>query len=131
VKTLLLIVIAIIIYFSISYVLNLFYRWMFPLQLSQSSTLKESITVIAVLMALLSLGAVVLLKKPLLAMPGVYVGLVLSMLLGGESHGPGDPYSWMLFAAPINFFLYYGVVRVVARSFPALFTVSCRPRRAG
>jgi hypothetical protein len=104
---------------------------MFPLKLSQSSTLQESVMIIAVLMALLSLGAVVLLKKPLLAMPGVYVGLVLSMLLGGERHGPGDPYSWMLFAAPINFFLYYPVVRAVARSFPSVFTVSCKPRREG
>jgi predicted permease len=121
VKALFLIIIAIIVYFLISYVLSLLYRWMFPLKSAQSSTVKESIIVIAVFMTILSLGAVVFLKKPLLAMPGVYVGLVLSMLLGGERHGPGDPYTWSLFAAPINFFLYYGLVRVAAKHFPSFF----------
>jgi hypothetical protein len=42
------------------------------------------------------------------------------MLLTGNRHGPGDPYSWLLFAAPINFFFYYGIVRVVAKRFPSL-----------
>ena len=120
-KALLLVIVAIIIYFSISYLLNLLYRWMFPLKSPQSSTLQESITIIAVLMTIFSLGTVVLLKKPLLAMPGVYVGLVLSMLLGGEHHGPGDPYSWSLIAAPINFCLYYCLVRLLAKYFPSLF----------
>lgn len=75
-------------------------------------------------MTIFSLVAVVLLPKSAflagLAIPGAYAGLVLSMLLGGESHGPGDPYSWLLFAAPINFFFYYALVRVVGKNFPSL-----------
>jgi hypothetical protein len=35
-----------------------------------------------------------------LALPGAYAGLILSMLLTGNRLGPGDPYSWLLFAAP-------------------------------
>jgi hypothetical protein len=120
-SALLLIAAAILIYFFTAYTLNLLYRWMFPLKAPQTSTVQESIMVISALMTALSLGAVVLLKKPLLAMPGVYVGLVLSMLLGGQRHGPGDPYSWSLFAALVNFFLYYPMVRTVAKRFPSFF----------
>jgi hypothetical protein len=121
VKALILFALAILVYFFIAYILNLLYQLMFPLKSPQSSMLQESVTIISVLMTILSLGTVVLLKKPFLAMPGVYVGLVLSMLLGGQHHGPGDPYSWLLFAAPVNFFLYYPMVRTVAKRFPSFF----------
>ena len=74
-------------------------------------------------MTMLSLLAVVLLPKSAtfaaLSIPGVYGGLVLSMLVEGRSHGPGDPYSWLLFAAPINFLFYYGLLRIIEKNFPS------------
>jgi hypothetical protein len=76
--------------------------------------------IIACFMTIFSLVAVVLLKKASLAMPGVYAGLIVAMLLGGERHGPGDPWSWTLIAAPVNSFLYYWIVRAVAKRYPSL-----------
>jgi hypothetical protein len=76
-------------------------------------------------MTILSLLTVVLVPNKAslapLGFPGWYAGVILSMLLTGNRHGPGDPYSWLLFAAPINFFFYYGIVRVVGKRFPSLF----------
>lgn len=68
-------------------------------------------------MTVFSLIAVVWFKKAALAMPGVYLGLVLAMILGGQHHGPGDPYSWSFIAAAINYPLYYGLTRVFAKYF--------------
>jgi hypothetical protein len=67
-----------------------------------------------------SLAAMYLFNQPALALPGVYVGLVVSMVLEGGGHSPRDPYSWILIAAPINFFLYYWLVGLL-RSFFRLF----------
>jgi|GEM_PF-5568172 len=120
-KDLLLFVLAIVIYFSLAYMLNRIFQACFPPKSPGSSTVHGSILTVAGLMTVSSLVASVLLKKAPLGMPGVYMGFVLSMLLGGESHGPGDPYSWSLIAAPINFFFYYGIVRIIARYFPSVF----------
>jgi ABC-type tungstate transport system substrate-binding protein len=120
-KDLLLFVSAILIYFSLSYGLYRIYKLNFCSDTQDESSRRSSARVVSGLMTACSLAAAVVFQKPLLAMPGVYVGLVLSMLLGGERHGPGDPYSWMLFAAPTNFVLYYWVVRLVAKRFPSLF----------
>jgi hypothetical protein len=49
--------------------------------------------IIGSFMTIFSLVAVVLLKKASLAMPGVYAGQIVAMLLGGERHGPLDPWS--------------------------------------
>jgi len=121
VKDLLFIVMAVVAYFFVACAGNRLYKWMFPPQSENSSSVRESIMVISVLMTIFSLGAVVLLNRPLLAIPGVYVGLILSTVLGGGRHGPADPYSWSLFAAPTNFFLYYWIVQAVAKRFPRLF----------
>lgn len=124
-KGLVLFVLEVLVYFASAYALNLVYKWMFPSKPPGTPTVRQSTIVIAVLMTCLSLGIMVFLNRPDLtgpgAMPGSYVGLVLSMLLGGQSHGPGDPYSWLLFAAPTNFFLYYWAVGAVARRLPNFF----------
>jgi hypothetical protein len=120
-KDLLFFVSAILVYFSLAYGLCRIYRFCFYANSRDESSRQSSILIISGLMTACSLAVVVVFEKPFLAMPGVYVGLVMSMLLGGERHGPGDPYSWMLFAAPSNFILYYGAVRIVAKRFPSLF----------
>jgi hypothetical protein len=119
-KDLLLFVFAILIYFSLACVFNRILKMWFLSKAPESSTVRST-KIIAGFMTIFSLVAVVLLKKAPLMLPGPYVGLVLSMLLAGERHGPGDPYSWSLIAAPINFFFYYWVVRIVAKYFPSIF----------
>jgi hypothetical protein len=124
VKDLLLFISAILIYFSLSYGLYWIYRLNFYSDTQDESSRRSSVRIVSGFMTACSLAVVVVFPKftnPVVAMPGVYVGLVLSMLLGGQRHGPGDPYSWMLFAAPTNFVLYYWVVRLVAKRFPSLF----------
>ena len=126
-KDLLLFVSAVLIYFSLAYGLYRIYEWNFYSKEEGESARKNSILIVSSLMTACSLAVVVVFNKPMLAMPGVYVGLVLSMLVGGQSHGPGDPYSWMLFAAPTNFILYYWIVRFVAKRFPSLFSIPRLP----
>jgi hypothetical protein len=55
--------------------------------------LRRPALIIGSFMTIFSLVAVVLLKKASLAMPGVYAGQIVAMLLGGERHGPLDPWS--------------------------------------
>ena len=123
-KDLLLFVSAILIYFSLSYGLYRIYKLNFYSDTQDESSRRSSVRIVSGFMTACSLVVVVVFPNftnPVVAMPGVYVGLVLSMLLGGQRHGPGDQYSWMLFAAPTNFVLYYWVVRLVAKRFPSLF----------
>jgi hypothetical protein len=113
---------AILFYFFLACAFNRVLRLGFPSKSSAgSSSLRRSVLTIASFMTILSLVAVVLLQKAFLAMPGVYAGLIVAMLLGGEGHGPGDPWSWTLIAAPVNFFLYYWIVRAFAKRYPSLF----------
>lgn len=123
-KDLLLFVSAILIYFCLSYGLYRIYEWNFCSKEEDEASRKNSILIVSGLMTACSLAVVLVFNKPMLAMPGVYIGLVLSMLVGGQRHGPGDSYSWMLFAAPTNFILYYWIVRFVAKRFPPLFSLS-------
>ena len=123
-KDLLLFVSAILIYFSLSYGLYRIYKLNFYSDTQDESSRRSSVRIVSGCMTACSLAVVVVFPNftnPVVAMPGVYVGLVLSMLLGGQRHGPGDSYSWMLFAAPTNFALYYWVARLVAKRFPSLF----------
>jgi Kef-type K+ transport system membrane component KefB len=120
-KDLLLFVSAILVYFALAYGLYRIYRWNFISNAQDESSRQSSILVVSGLMTACSLAVVLAFNKPFLAMPGAYAGLVMSMLLGGERHGPGDQYSWMLFAAPTNFVLYYWLVRTVAKRFPTFF----------
>jgi hypothetical protein len=112
---------AILFYFSLFYGLYRIYKLCFYSNARDESSRRSSILAVSGLMTACSLAVVVVFPKPFLAMPGVYVGLVMSMLLGGQRHGTGDAYSWMLFAAPTNFVLYYWVVRLAAKRFPSLF----------
>jgi hypothetical protein len=92
----------------------------------EALTARRATQSLAGFMTMLSLLAVVLLPKnatfAALSIPGVYGGLVLSMLVEGRSHGPGDPYSWLLFAAPINFLFYYVLIRIIEKSFPSFLS---------
>jgi hypothetical protein len=110
-------------YLLLGYGFSYIVRWLFPSR-PKSSPVRRSPTLLASLMTILSLLTVVLVPNKAslapLGLPGWYAGVILSMLLTGNRHGPGDPYSWLLFAAPINFFFYYGIVRVVAKRFPSL-----------
>jgi hypothetical protein len=110
-------------YLLLGYGFSYIVRWLFPSR-PESSPVRRSPTLLASLMTILSLLTVVLVPNKAslapLGLPGWYAGVILSMLLTGNRHGPGDPYSWLLFAAPINFFFYYGIVRVVAKRFPSL-----------
>ena len=123
-KDLLLFVFAILIYFVLAHILTRILKGLILWNSGESLTVQRSIQIVAGFMTIFSLVLVVLLPKRAsfapLALPGVYAGLVLSMLLGGERHGPGDPYSWLFFAAPINFFFYYWMVRIVAKYFPSI-----------
>jgi hypothetical protein len=111
-------------YLLLGYGFSYIVRWLFPSR-PESSPVRRSPTLLASLMTILSLLTVVLVPNKAslapLGLPGWYAGVILSMLLTGNRHGPGDPYSWLLFAAPINFFFYYGIVRVVGKRFPSLF----------
>jgi hypothetical protein len=120
---LLLFIFANTLYLLLGYGFSYIVRWRFPSR-PESSPVRRSPTLLASLMTILSLLTVVLVPNKAslapLGLPGWYAGVILSMLLTGNRHGPGDPYSWLLFAAPINFFFYYGIVRVVAKRFPSL-----------
>jgi hypothetical protein len=119
-KDLLLFVLAILINFSLAYVSSRILKILFPAPSSESATVQRSTKITAGFMTIFSLAAMYLFNQPALALPGVYVGLVVSMILGGGGHSPKDPYSWILIAAPINFFLYYWLVRIVAKFFPSV-----------
>lgn len=110
-------------YFLLAYlltrILNKFVLW----NSGEMLTARRATQSLAGFMTLVSLLPVVLLPKngafAALLIPGAYGGLVLSMLVGGQSHGPGDPYSWLLFAVPIDFLFYYGLVRIFEQTFPS------------
>lgn len=110
-------------YFLFAYlltrVLDAFLLW----NSGEALTARRTTQSLAGFMTMLSLLAVVLLPKnaalAALSIPGVYGGLVLSMFVEGQSHGPGDPYSWLLFAAPINFLFYYGLILIIEKNFPS------------
>ena len=124
-RDILLFVLAILIYFVLAHILTRILKGLILWNFGESLTVRRSIQITAGLMTIFSLIVVVLVPNrasfATLALPGPYMGVVLSMLLFGGRHGPGDPYSWSLFAAPINFFFYYWVVRIVAKYFPSLF----------
>lgn len=124
-KDLVLFVFAILIYFVLAHILTRILKGLILWNSGESLTVQRSIQIVAGFMTIFSLAVVILLPKRAsfapLALPGPFMGLVLSMLLAGERHGPGDPYSWSLFAAPINFFFYYWIVRIIAKRFPSFF----------
>lgn len=108
---------AIIVYYLLALALTRGLKaWFFP-QARGPLAVRNSALIVPIFMTVFSLIAVVCFKKAALAMPGVYLGLVMSMILGGQHHGPGDPYSWSLITAAINYPFYYGLSWVFAKYF--------------
>ena len=61
---------------------------------------------VSAIMASVSSLALFELKQAFLAMPGVAVGAVLSMVVNNTQHG-GDPYTFVIFSGVANFGFYY------------------------
>jgi hypothetical protein len=40
-------------------------------------------------------------------MPGVFIGMVVSMFIGGSAHGPTSRFLWLPFAIGVNLCFYY------------------------
>ena len=69
---------------------------------------RNGLVMAALLMSGLSLGALALVRRPEVAMPGILGGMLLSMLTGGSaSHGPGTRFAWIPLAFLINALFYF------------------------
>jgi hypothetical protein len=68
---------------------------------------KATLLWLAVVLSTLSMLGLLLLQRPYVAMPGVFIGMVVSMFIGGSAHGPTSRFLWLPFAIGVNLCFYY------------------------
>jgi hypothetical protein len=62
---------------------------------------------VAAVLSTFSMLGLLLLQRPYVAMPGVFIGMVVSMFIGGGAHGPTSQFLWLPFAIGVNLCFYY------------------------
>lgn len=64
-------------------------------------------------LSLLSLIGLAIVQQPAVAMPGIYGGILASMVFGGSLHGPSQRYLWIPFAFILNALFYYILTQLI------------------
>jgi hypothetical protein len=74
---------------------------------------RRSLLTVSMIMALGSVLLSGVLNQPNVALPGTFLGIIGSMVLGGGIHGPSNRYLWVPFAIAVNCCFYYLLWRLL------------------